>query len=357
MRDPQPIVEAGQAGGEARSFGVYFDDLKAFADFVKDPDAEIQRISLAAVPTRTMAAQRKLPGSAGKTAPVQGVELDPQKLGQVAESGPRRLYRVEVTSIFWPHCQGRTSLLAQARGYLRHRGAKPKHRNTAKSTRQLGVLEGRIIWRVEFLEWTWARIASRSWSRIPVSRGPNREEVVEERVPTGDGPAPGSGRCRRGPDPGRSAAAMTTRCTRQSLATKSFFTSSNLASRVCVEPSSKVPIGAELEGVLPIDLEDMVYAFEQIPKMSGPSGRWRSSTKTDHGGWRYPHGVHPHSARPRSHCRGAGGYADPGGRDPKVRAEEFLVVLRAQGVDPRGLLAAPAPYARVAEKLVTEANW
>jgi hypothetical protein len=44
--------------------------------------------------------------AAGAVVPVEGVELDQQKLGQVASSGPRRLYRVEVTSTIGTNANG-----------------------------------------------------------------------------------------------------------------------------------------------------------------------------------------------------------------------------------------------------------
>ncbi len=117
-------------------------------------------------------------------------------------------------------------------------------------------------------------------------------------------------------------------------------------------------VGAELEGVLPIDLEDMVYAFEQIPKVPLPDGLTEVVSAEDE---ITVVGDVPVAAVPAAQVHGRVAGAAPGMRvlgaaTQRSRAEEFLVALRAEGVDPRGLLAAPAPYARIAEKLVSDAN-
>jgi Tfp pilus assembly PilM family ATPase len=104
-------------------------------------------------------------------------------------------------------------------------------------------------------------------------------------------------------------------------------------------------VGAELEGVLPIDLEDMVYAFEQIPKL--PEPELPPEAEGD-----------PNFASPAISQHGMVAAPPVGMRlltaaTQRQRAEEFLLALRENGVDPRGLLAAPAPYARFAEKLTS----
>jgi type II secretory pathway component PulK len=96
IKDPQKLWKLAQRVAEARTFGIYFDDLNAFADFVKSPDGALADL-LGGGEDGTPA----MPGVAQAAAavePIQGVELDQTKLGQVASSGPRRLYRVEVTS-------------------------------------------------------------------------------------------------------------------------------------------------------------------------------------------------------------------------------------------------------------------
>ncbi len=97
IQDPRLLWKLAQRVAEARSFGVYFDDLNAFADYVKDPDGALQSL-IGGDEQGLNAPSEGAKQAAGQAEPVQGVELDPQKLGQVAKSGPRRLYRVEVTS-------------------------------------------------------------------------------------------------------------------------------------------------------------------------------------------------------------------------------------------------------------------
>ncbi len=107
-------------------------------------------------------------------------------------------------------------------------------------------------------------------------------------------------------------------------------------------------VGAELEAVLPIDLEDMVFDFEQIPKLPdtagmavGPDGEEVLDLgKSQHG----------QVAPPTEGMRLLAAATQ------RQRAEEFLLALQSYGVVPRGLLAAPAPYARFAEKLSSAAN-
>jgi general secretion pathway protein K len=73
---------------QARAFGFPFEDLNSFVQFVKDPDA----VMGAGLPTE---------GGDGTSMfgpPVQGLELDAQKLSQVAKAGPRRTYRVTASA-------------------------------------------------------------------------------------------------------------------------------------------------------------------------------------------------------------------------------------------------------------------
>jgi general secretion pathway protein L len=107
-------------------------------------------------------------------------------------------------------------------------------------------------------------------------------------------------------------------------------------------------VGAELEAVLPIDLEDMVFDFEQIPKLPetaamsvGADGEEILELgKSQHGMVAAP----PEGMRLLAAAT------------QRQRAEEFLLALQGYGVVPRGLLAAPAPYARFAEKLSSAAH-
>jgi general secretion pathway protein K len=96
IKDPEKLWNLAKRVAEARSLGIYFDDLNAFADFVKSPDGALADLlggSEGGQPVQPGVAQ-----AASQVEPVEGVELDQAKLGQVASSGPRRLYRVEVSS-------------------------------------------------------------------------------------------------------------------------------------------------------------------------------------------------------------------------------------------------------------------
>ena len=97
VKDPALLWKLAKRVAEARSFGIYFDDLKAFSDYVKNPDGALSDL-LGGGGVNGQPLQADVANAAQAVDPVQGVELDEQKLGQVASSGPRRLYRVEVTS-------------------------------------------------------------------------------------------------------------------------------------------------------------------------------------------------------------------------------------------------------------------
>lgn len=95
LRDPQKLWRLAQRVAMARSLEMYFDDLDAFANYVKDPDGTLQEQLAGASGQPSMSG---VAAAAQELEPVQGVELDKGKLGQVARSGPRRIYRVEVNS-------------------------------------------------------------------------------------------------------------------------------------------------------------------------------------------------------------------------------------------------------------------
>jgi len=109
-------------------------------------------------------------------------------------------------------------------------------------------------------------------------------------------------------------------------------------------PELAKAVGAELEGILPIELEEMVYTFEQLPREAaqpaavddpafvpaapGPLATGPVAAPTD--GMRV------------LACAGVGG---------KIRG--FLELIEQSGALPRGLLAAPAAYPRVLERVAS----
>jgi type II secretory pathway component PulK len=90
VRDPVKLWALARHVAESQSM-MAFDDLNAFSDFVKNPmgalGEEFAEMGLAT------------PADITQNMPqVDGVELDNNKLRQIAQAGPRRTYRVEVTA-------------------------------------------------------------------------------------------------------------------------------------------------------------------------------------------------------------------------------------------------------------------
>ena len=96
VKDPLKLWALARMVIEARSWGVFFDDLQAFSDFVKDPVGSLGGLFGADQAAATGAPAVPTPNLGGIQ--VEGMELDPTKLGQVARSGPRRTYRIEVVA-------------------------------------------------------------------------------------------------------------------------------------------------------------------------------------------------------------------------------------------------------------------
>jgi general secretion pathway protein K len=92
LRDLPKLWQLAAVVAQARGFGIMFNDLNEFADFVKDPAAALGDLA---------GKDQQNGGSAATTNPwqnVQGVELDRAKLALVARAGGRRTYRVTTTS-------------------------------------------------------------------------------------------------------------------------------------------------------------------------------------------------------------------------------------------------------------------
>jgi type II secretory pathway component PulK len=97
LRDQQLLWALAGRVAQARGFGVMFDDLNAFADFVKDPDAALGDLAGGDGSNGQQGQQNQgtiLPN--GKK--LQGVELDKAKLAQIARAGGRQTYRVTATA-------------------------------------------------------------------------------------------------------------------------------------------------------------------------------------------------------------------------------------------------------------------
>ena len=103
VRDPiklwnlaRAVIDARNMGSAFGGGGSFFSDLKSFADFVKNPMTAVTDLFAAADPSTGQSTTP--PATLGGQAQVEGLELDQKKLGQVARSGPRRVYRVEVVA-------------------------------------------------------------------------------------------------------------------------------------------------------------------------------------------------------------------------------------------------------------------
>jgi general secretion pathway protein K len=86
LQDPAKLFTLAGLVAKAKQFGMSCTKLSDFADFVKDPAAQLD-------------ARDKQNGTGQGSAPPSGqklgLELDMTKLGQIASAGPRRTYRVE----------------------------------------------------------------------------------------------------------------------------------------------------------------------------------------------------------------------------------------------------------------------
>jgi general secretion pathway protein K len=86
LQNPVKLFLLAQRVAQARSFGAPFDSLQTFTNFVQDPDAALGL---------KLGAQGQPGGVNAMGMPsVDGLVLDPKKLGDVATVGPRRIYRV-----------------------------------------------------------------------------------------------------------------------------------------------------------------------------------------------------------------------------------------------------------------------
>lgn len=95
VQDPAKLWRLAQRVSESAGFGYTFADLKEFAEYVNNPDGQLQ--ALAGEQSAQGIQSTVDPTTLGPA--VDGVELDPAKLAQIAAAGPRRTYRVEVTAV------------------------------------------------------------------------------------------------------------------------------------------------------------------------------------------------------------------------------------------------------------------
>jgi general secretion pathway protein L len=141
-----------------------------------------------------------------------------------------------------------------------------------------------------------------------------------------------------------------------------------LAFRNLRRPDLEKAVGAELEGVLPVDLEDMVYGFESLPALEPPAGALPEPTSLPPAAEPAVDDEEPTSVR-GSVREGAPGAAVPAAQGPGrvalptagmrvlacamevARARHLIDLLGEQGLEPRAVVAAPAAYAAMAERI------
>ena len=92
LRDPIRLWQLAKTVSESSGLGAVFNSTSDFANLVADPSAGSLAGLLGAGATQDDVNQIQ------NQEPVQGVELDQEKLDEVAEVGPKRIYKVEVQS-------------------------------------------------------------------------------------------------------------------------------------------------------------------------------------------------------------------------------------------------------------------
>lgn len=123
-------------------------------------------------------------------------------------------------------------------------------------------------------------------------------------------------------------------------------------------------VGGELEGILPLDLEDMVFAFDELPNDLAaitpiPVVDGRASSRAE--GMmeeEEPTAVRDLPEQAPAVVRGIVAAPIDGTRVltcamPKARAEALIDLGDAHKAEPRGIIASPAAYCRVVERLVS----
>jgi len=104
-------------------------------------------------------------------------------------------------------------------------------------------------------------------------------------------------------------------------------------------------VGAELEGILPIELEEMVYTFEPLPREAAQA---TPAPALDDPAF-VPPAAGPLAAGPVAAPTDGMRVLACAGVGAKIRG--FLELIEQNGVEPRGLLAGPAAYPRVLERV------
>ena len=98
LKDPNMLWALSKLVVDAKGWGVTFDDLSAFSDFVKDPVSALGGMFATQGASGGASATSLPPGLLGNASQIKGLELDSKKLAEVARSGARRIYRIHVVA-------------------------------------------------------------------------------------------------------------------------------------------------------------------------------------------------------------------------------------------------------------------
>jgi type II secretory pathway component PulK len=94
LLDPMKFYALVSRVAQARQFGIMFDKPEDFISFVKEPDALLAELFGAGTSGTSSATAAQQAGFM----PVEGIELDAKKLGDVARTGGRRTYRIKASA-------------------------------------------------------------------------------------------------------------------------------------------------------------------------------------------------------------------------------------------------------------------
>ena len=141
VADQLKLWRLAQKVKEARDFGYSFNSVDEFIELVGDPSG-----GLAGFLDQQSAQGVDAPDGAENGPPVEGVELDKNKLNQIAKTGPRVTYRVEAVALM-KHGGLNTSLEKRMVGIWDTR--RPKQNTRAYGTQQVAAGDkGRwVYWR------------------------------------------------------------------------------------------------------------------------------------------------------------------------------------------------------------------
>ena len=95
LQNPNKLFELAELIAKAREFGMTFSSVNDFITFVKDPSAAVTSLASKSTMAGSQASTAVSTGSFNPGGAKLGMVLDPAKLNLIAQTGPRRTYRIE----------------------------------------------------------------------------------------------------------------------------------------------------------------------------------------------------------------------------------------------------------------------